>query len=128
MQDLPPIAGYEPIQWKRNLPARGFRGSVFFWGIVGVMAFGFYRHHLGTAEQRELTREKRWARFHLEPLLLAEEDRNIARRYYAEMTRQELIRESMSPETRAKFDQEIYHDKYKFRFPRYTAGVDPDDF
>lgn len=123
MQDLPPIGGYEPIQWKRNLPARGFRGSVFFFLISGVMAFGFYRHHIGVQEQNELTREKRWARFNLEPLLLAEEDRNLARRYYAEMARQALIRESMSPERKAKFDEEIYHDKSKFRFPRYTAGV-----
>lgn len=45
MQDLPPVGGYEPIQWKRNLPSRGFRGSVYFWGIAGLMTFGFYRYY-----------------------------------------------------------------------------------
>ncbi|EGW30975.1 uncharacterized protein SPAPADRAFT_62877 [Spathaspora passalidarum NRRL Y-27907] len=127
MQDLPPVGGYEPIQWKRNIPARGFSGNVYFWGITAFMAFGFYRYYKGVDEQRELLREKAYARFNLEPLLLAEEDRNLARRYYAELARQKLVRESMSPETRAKFDEEVYHDKSKFRFPRFTSGIDAKD-
>ncbi|RCK55601.1 ABC transporter CDR4 [Candida viswanathii] len=96
MQDLPPIGGYEPIQWKRNLPSRGFRGSVYFWGIAGLMGFGFYRYYQGVYEQREFTRERNWARFHLEPLLIAEEDRNVARRYFAELERRELVKQNMS--------------------------------
>ncbi|RLV89691.1 NADH dehydrogenase ubiquinone 1 alpha subcomplex subunit 13 [Spathaspora sp. JA1] len=127
MQDLPPVGGYEPIQWKRNIPSRGFSGTVYFWGITAIMAFGFYRYYKGVDEQRELLREKAYARFNLEPLLLAEEDRNLARRYYAELARQNLVRESMSPERRARFDEEIYHDKSKFRFPRFTAGIDAKD-
>ncbi|KAK6205230.1 GRIM-19 protein-domain-containing protein [Scheffersomyces amazonensis] len=121
-QDLPPIGGYEPVQWKRNLPSRGFRPTIYFWGITGLMAFGFYRLYQGADEQRELSRERQWSRFYLEPLLLAEEDRNIARRYYSEKARQELVRDSMSEEVKAKFDQEIYNDKSKFRFPKYIAG------
>ncbi|RLV83986.1 NADH dehydrogenase ubiquinone 1 alpha subcomplex subunit 13 [Meyerozyma sp. JA9] len=127
MQDLPPIGGYEPVQWKRNLPSRGFRPSIYFWGITGIMAFGFYRYYKGVDEQRELSREKQWARFYLEPLLLAEEDRNTARRFFSEKARQDLVKESMSPETRAKFEEEIYNDKSKVRFPRYVAGVHPSE-
>lgn len=125
MQDLPPVGGYEPIQWKRNLPSRGFRPVIYFWGITGMMAFGFYRYYQGVNEQRELSREKQWARFYLEPLLTAEQDRNTARRYYSEMARRDMVRESMSPEVRAKFDEELYHDKSKFRFPQYFAGTGP---
>lgn len=125
MQDLPPIGGYEPVQWKRNLPSRGFRGSVYFWGILGLMAFGFYRFYKGVDEQRELSRERQWARFNLEPLLRAEEDRHLARRYFAEMRRQLVVAESMSAEDRAKFEEPIYNDKSKTRFPRYTAGLSP---
>ena len=127
MQDLPPVGGYEPIQWKRNLPSRGFRGSVYFWGIAGLMTFGFYRYYQGVNEQRELTRERNWARFHLEPLLIAEEDRNVARRYFAELERRELVKENMSPEDKEKFEEDLYNDKSKFRFPRFTAGLPPKD-
>ncbi|ABN64524.1 NADH-ubiquinone oxidoreductase [Scheffersomyces stipitis CBS 6054] len=127
MQDLPPIGGYEPVQWKRNLPSRGFRPSIYFWGITGLMAFGFYRFYKGVDEQRELLRERQWARFYLEPLLLAEEDRNVARRYFSEKQRQDLVRGSMSDENKSKFDEEIYNDKSKFRFPKYTAGVAPSE-
>ncbi|OBA23191.1 hypothetical protein METBIDRAFT_35265 [Metschnikowia bicuspidata var. bicuspidata NRRL YB-4993] len=126
MQDLPPIGGYEPVQWKRNLPARGFRPTVYFWGITAIMAFGYYRYYQGVDEQRELAREKQWARFSLEPLLRAEEDRHLARRYFSEMRRQEMVAETMSPETRAKFEEPIYQDKTKMRMPRYFAGPDRD--
>lgn len=89
------------------------------------MAFGFYRFYKGVDEQRELIRERQWARFYLEPLLRAEEDRHLARRYFAELKRQELVADTMSPETRAKFEEPIYNDKSKTRFPRYTAGLEP---
>lgn len=123
MQDLPPIGGYDSVQWKRNVPSRGFRPTIYFWGISGIIAFGFYRYYRGVDEQRELSREKQWARFYLQPLLLAEEDRNKARRYYSEKARQDLVRETMSDETKAKFDEELYHDKTKIRFPKYTVGA-----
>lgn len=127
MQDLPPIGGYEPVQWKRNIPSRGFRPIIYFWLITGSMAFGFYRYKQGVDEQRELSRERQWARFNLQPLLIAEEDRNIARRYFSEMKRQELVKETMDDETKAKFDQELYNDKSKLRLPRYTAGAHPSE-
>lgn len=98
---------------------------MYFWGIAGICAFGFYRFYQGVEEQRELKREKQWARFHLEPLLRAEEDRHLARRYFAELKRREMVAETMPAETRAKFEEELYNDKSKVRFPRYVAGADP---
>lgn len=89
------------------------------------MAFGYYRFYKGVDEQRELMREMKWARLYLEPLLRAEEDRHIARRFFAEMRRQELVADTMSPETRADFEEPLYNDKSKTRFPRYTSGLDP---
>ncbi|GBL52431.1 hypothetical protein ACI3LY_001314 [Candidozyma auris] len=125
MQDLPPIGGYQPIQWKRNIPSRGFRPSIYFWGITGIIAFGFYRFYKGVDEQRELAREKQWARFSLEPLLRAEEDRHLARRYFSELKRREKVASTMSPSDRAKFEERIYNDDTKHRLPQYTAGVEP---
>ncbi|KAF3988001.1 hypothetical protein FT663_04098 [Candidozyma haemuli var. vulneris] len=125
MQDLPPIGGYEPVQWKRNIPSRGFKPSVYFWSITGLIAFGFYRFYKGVDEQRELAREKQWARFSLEPLLRAEEDRHLARRYFAELQRREEIASTMSSADKAKFEEKLYNDDSKLRLPRFSAGVDP---
>ncbi|CAN3373427.1 hypothetical protein DIURU_000357 [Diutina rugosa] len=127
MQDLPPIGGYDPVQWKRNLPSRGFRATIYFWGITGLIGFGFYRLYQGVTEQNELARERQWARFHLEPLLLAEQDRNVARRFFAEQRRRDEVKQSMSPEARAEFEQPIYNDKSKQRLPKYVAGPNPAD-
>lgn len=127
MQDLPPIGGYDPVQWKRNLPSRGFRPVVYFWGITSIIAFGYYRFYQGVDEQRELAREKQWARFNLEPLLRAEEDRNLARRYFSELKRQDLVAEDMPAAVRAKFEEPIYLDKSKLRLPQYTAGIQPSE-
>jgi NADH dehydrogenase (ubiquinone) 1 alpha subcomplex subunit 13 len=44
-QDMPPVGGYQPVQYKRNLPARGFRPSVYIAGMLVVMGYGWY--HLG---------------------------------------------------------------------------------
>lgn len=46
----------------------------------------------------ELAREKMWSRIHLIPLLTAEEDRDLARRHYADQAREkELLGKSTSP-------------------------------
>lgn len=113
------------MQWKRNLPSRGFRPSVYFWGITALISFGFYRFYKGVDEQRELAREKQWARFSLEPLLRAEEDRHLARRYFSELKRREEIASSMTPSDRRKFEEALYNDDSKIRLPKYTAGLEP---
>lgn len=104
-QDMPPTGGYEPVQYRRNLPVRGFRPAYLLVGLAGVMSWGFYRLGQGIREQKwvdqssllrqrddevlncghsELAREKMWSRIHLIPLLQAEEDRDVVRRDFAQ--------------------------------------------
>ncbi|KAJ5220325.1 hypothetical protein N7468_009529 [Penicillium chermesinum] len=90
-QDMPPTGGYAQVQYKRNLPARGFRPWVYAVGLHAIMAYGFYTHWVGVREQRELTREKMWSRLYLLPLLQAEEDRDQVRRHFAENARQKEL-------------------------------------
>ncbi|KAK5004015.1 GRIM-19 [Cryomyces antarcticus] len=90
-QDMPPTGGYEPIQYKRNLPARGFRPSVYLLAVGVVMTYGFYKVGKGIREQNELAREKIWSRIHLIPLLQAEEDRDLVRRHFADKAREKQL-------------------------------------
>ncbi|KAL1888376.1 hypothetical protein Sste5346_009583 [Sporothrix stenoceras] len=94
-QDMPPTGGYGPVQYKRNLPSRGFRPAVLL-GIMGAaMGYGWYKLALGVREQHEMAREKMWSRIHLIPLLQAEEDRDQVRRHLADQARErELLGEN----------------------------------
>lgn len=51
-QDMPPEGGYEPIQYKRNLPVRGFRPAYYILAMGLVMSFGFYKVGVGIREQK----------------------------------------------------------------------------
>ncbi|KAL8643138.1 MAG: hypothetical protein Q9228_000263 [Teloschistes exilis] len=91
-QDLPPQGGYEPVQYKRNLPARGFRPRNYFFGAGLIMAYGWYKYAIGIHELNELGREKMWSRIYLTPMLQAEDDRDQIRRHWADQDReQELL-------------------------------------
>ncbi|UZJ51681.1 hypothetical protein CBS101457_001001 [Exobasidium rhododendri] len=90
-QDLPPSGGYEPIRYKRNLPARGPGGLVVFSGVLAICAYGFYRVGQGNLERRELKREKAWSRIHLVPMILAEADRDAYRRGQAQLAREKEV-------------------------------------
>ncbi|KAK2744009.1 hypothetical protein FQN57_004462 [Myotisia sp. PD_48] len=90
-QDMPPVGGYQPVQYKRNLPVRGFRPVYYLVGMHLVMAYGFYKLFIGTRERNELAREKIWSRIHLIPLLQAEEDRDQARRHFADKAREKEL-------------------------------------
>ncbi|KAJ5124271.1 uncharacterized protein N7515_008096 [Penicillium bovifimosum] len=90
-QDMPPTGGYAQVQYKRNLPARGFKPGYYMIGMHLIMAYGFYKYFHGVREQRELAREKMWSRLHLTPLLQAEEDRDQVRRYYADKAREKEL-------------------------------------
>ncbi|KJZ73455.1 hypothetical protein HIM_07249 [Hirsutella minnesotensis 3608] len=87
-QDMPPKGGYAPVQYKRNLPAKGFRPGVLLLGMGAVMGYGWYKLIHGIREANELAREKMWARIHLIPLLQAEEDRDQVRRHLADRARE----------------------------------------
>ncbi|PWN41249.1 GRIM-19 [Ceraceosorus guamensis] len=90
-QDLPPAGGYEPIRYKRNLPARGPGGIAIFGAVFGICAYGFYRVAAGVHEKKELEREKAWSRIHLVPMLMAEGDRDAYRREAAALAREKEI-------------------------------------
>ncbi|CRG88206.1 hypothetical protein PISL3812_05233 [Talaromyces islandicus] len=109
-QDMPPAGGYQPVQYKRNLPARGFRPWTYLVGMHLIMAYGFYKYSIGAREQTELAREKMWSRIHLIPLLQAEEDRDQVRRHYADKARE---KELLGTETK------VYNSD-RFVRPTYT--------
>jgi len=51
-QDMPPAGGYEPVQYRRNLPARGFRPAYYLVAVAGIMTYGFWRLGKGIREQK----------------------------------------------------------------------------
>ncbi|KKY23223.1 putative nadh:ubiquinone oxidoreductase 14kd subunit [Phaeomoniella chlamydospora] len=91
VQDMPPTGGYNTVQYKRNIPTRGFRPSIYLLGMGVVMAYGWRQVFVGIRERNELAREKMWSRIHLTPLLQAEEDRDQVRRYYADKEREKAL-------------------------------------
>ncbi|EHY58530.1 hypothetical protein HRR83_007096 [Exophiala dermatitidis] len=95
-QDLPPVGGYEPVQYRRNLPTRGLRPMYYLVACGLVMAYGWRQIFIGQREKHEMAREKMWARIHLIPLLQAEEDRDQVRRYYADLAREKELLGSQS--------------------------------
>lgn len=90
-QDLPPIGGYEPVQYKvspfqllsrcsdidwrsnlytqRNLPARGFRPAVMLAAVAGVMTYGFWKVGRGIREQKYVAASK-WALLFVDPFVV----------------------------------------------------------
>lgn len=112
-QDLPPVGGYDPIQWKRNLPSRGFRPVICLGILVGVSAYGFYKVIQGNRENTEFAREKLWARINLIPLLQAEQDRDTVRRTLSYYNREAEIMKDV-PWWEVK---NAYSDKTEFQPP-----------
>ncbi|PYI33619.1 hypothetical protein BP00DRAFT_391797 [Aspergillus indologenus CBS 114.80] len=90
-QDMPPAGGYHQVQYKRNVPVRGFRPIVYLAGMVGAVTYGLYKQYYSMREMHELGREKLWGRLHILPLLQAEEDRDQVRRYYADKAREQQL-------------------------------------
>ncbi|KAL4810137.1 GRIM-19 [Aspergillus unguis] len=95
-QDMPPAGGYRQVQYKRNIPARGFRPVTYLVGMHILMGYGYYKLFYGIREQNELAREKIWGRLHILPLLQAEEDRDQVRRHIADKAREGQLTGSMT--------------------------------
>ncbi|KAG5917927.1 hypothetical protein E4U60_001317 [Claviceps pazoutovae] len=115
-QDMPPKAGYGPVQYKRNLPISGIRPGTILLGVGAVMAYGWYKLFYGMREMNELAREKMWSRIHLIPLLQAEEDRDQVRRYWADQNREkELLGENLK----------VYNNENRFVRPTYAVAPPP---
>jgi hypothetical protein len=55
-QVMPPTGGYGPVQYKRNLPARGFRPAVYLLGTGLLMTYGFWRVGQGIREHKYVSR------------------------------------------------------------------------
>jgi NADH dehydrogenase (ubiquinone) 1 alpha subcomplex subunit 13 len=76
-QDLPPKGGYAPINYKRIPARRVLNAPLIYGGLIASMAIGQYSYRKGwtkwTAERVEL----RSAELALEPLMLAERDREF---------------------------------------------------
>lgn len=51
-QDMPPTSGYEPVQYRRNLPARGFRPAFYLAAVGGIVTYGFWRYGQGMREMK----------------------------------------------------------------------------
>merc|ERR1719354_1105752 len=91
VQDMPPASGLSTIKYMRNIPRRGPSAAVVLAGVFGIMTYGFLKTGEGNLERRELRREKVWARIHLIPLLEAEKDRDLVRRFKSLKTKEEDI-------------------------------------
>ncbi|KAL9094851.1 MAG: hypothetical protein Q9165_002800 [Trypethelium subeluteriae] len=94
-QDMPPTGGYEPVQYKRNLPARGFRASYYLIGVGLIMTYGFYRLGIGIRERKydhllvpKQGGERDEIRISTND---AEEDRDQVRRYLADKAREKEL-------------------------------------
>merc|ERR1712113_654450 len=96
-QDMPPAGGYDPVQYRRNLPIKGFRPAYYLVAMGAVCTYGLWRYGQGIREQNELAREKMWPRIHLIPLLQAEEDRDLVGRHLAS---QAMEKELLGAETK----------------------------
>lgn len=51
-QDMPPSGGYEPVQYRRNLPVRGFKPSLYIAGVGVIMTYGLYKYGQGVREMK----------------------------------------------------------------------------
>ncbi|XP_063781179.1 NADH dehydrogenase [ubiquinone] 1 alpha subcomplex subunit 13 [Pseudophryne corroboree] len=78
-QDMPPPGGYGPVDYKRNLPRRGYSGYTMFAIGIGVTIFGYWRLGRWNRERRRLYIEDLETRVALLPLFQAESDRRILR-------------------------------------------------
>jgi NADH dehydrogenase (ubiquinone) 1 alpha subcomplex subunit 13 len=51
-QDMPPVGGYRPVQYKRNLPARGFKPVYYLIGMGAIMTWGINKYGKGIDEYK----------------------------------------------------------------------------
>ncbi|KAI5855402.1 GRIM-19 [Tricharina praecox] len=117
VQDLPPSGGYEPIQYRRNIPFRGLRPSYYLLGMGLICGYGFYATMNGIKERREMAREKVWARIYLTPMLQAEADRDDVRRHFAAQQREKELMKDVKG-----WDLGGVYNSDRFVRPTYTVA------
>ncbi|KAM9328885.1 NADH dehydrogenase [ubiquinone] 1 alpha subcomplex subunit 13 [Gastrophryne carolinensis] len=90
-QDMPPPGGYGPVDYKRNLPRRGFSGYTMFAIGIGVMIYGYWSIGKWNRERRRLYIEDLETRIALMPLLQAEQDRRVLRTLRENLEQEAII-------------------------------------
>lgn len=110
MQDLPPKEGFTPLNYKRNLPAKGPSGAVILTAVTGVIFGGILIHRKAKQIIIELDREKIQSRMYLLPLLSAESDREVMSQ---ELKLMELQKRSIERGF-AEAGESVYHNKKNF--------------
>uniref|UniRef100_A0A2K5QS01 NADH dehydrogenase [ubiquinone] 1 alpha subcomplex subunit 13 n=1 Tax=Cebus imitator TaxID=2715852 RepID=A0A2K5QS01_CEBIM len=76
-QDMPPVGGYGPIDYKRHLPRRGLSGYSMLALGIGTLLYGYWKIVTWNRERRRLQIEDFEARIALMPLFQAETDRRV---------------------------------------------------
>jgi len=76
-QDLPPKGGYAPINFKRVPAKRVMNAPLVYAGLFGTMLYGYWDYKQGFARYKAMKAEMRSAELVLEPLMLAERDREF---------------------------------------------------
>ena len=51
-QDMPPTGGYDPVQYRRNLPVKGFKPAYYLLAVGVICTYGFWRIGQGIREQK----------------------------------------------------------------------------
>ncbi|XP_076847443.1 NADH dehydrogenase [ubiquinone] 1 alpha subcomplex subunit 13 [Brachyhypopomus gauderio] len=105
-QDMPPPGGYGPIDYKRNLPKRGFSGYSMFGIGIAVMVFGYYKVFTWNRQRRLFCIEELETRIALLPLLQAEQDRRTLRMLRENLEEEAII---MKDVPGWKVGEKVYH-------------------
>ncbi|KAL7409245.1 GRIM-19 [Mrakia frigida] len=90
-QDMPPPQGYGSVRYKRSLPFKGISGLLVFATAGFLTTLGHHYGKKSRAETRENQRENSWARIHMIPFLMAENERDQYRREWALKERERII-------------------------------------
>eukprot|EP00095_Tigriopus_kingsejongensis_P001957 maker-scaffold594_size129171-snap-gene-0.19 protein:Tk01957 transcript:maker-scaffold594_size129171-snap-gene-0.19-mRNA-1 annotation:"nadh dehydrogenase 1 alpha subcomplex 13" len=108
-QDLPPKGGYAPITYKR-IPARTvMTAPMLLGGLIGLQSYGYYAYKKGQKVIRRNELEMTSASLGIEPLLLAERDREFLKQIRRNRDAEtELMKDREGWEVGTLFGEKIY--------------------
>lgn len=110
-QDLPPPDGFAKIPYKRKIPARGPASWIIATALAGHLLQCIWTNQEHYHVTTEVQREKKQCELLIEPLVMAESDRQLLRERYRMLR---FVRESSLP-----VDLRFYHN------PRYLDSSIP---
>ncbi len=82
------MSGFPNIQYRRDLPVRGFSGYAMFAAGAAVMIGGFIVMGMQNRHTRAIKQETRRRRLAISSLLQAEEDRLYVRQLFGDLERE----------------------------------------